>query len=91
MGSDGGIGRHAGLKILWAEMPVRVRFPLRVQTGKSDMSLLPGFIFHDGDRKVTQSDFLDMTCVMQCAAPYPLIRFSIGTHSTVTLCDFRSC
>jgi hypothetical protein len=29
MGSGGGIGRHAGLKILWAEMPVRVRFPSR--------------------------------------------------------------
>ena len=23
----GGIGRHAGLKIPWAAMPVRVRFP----------------------------------------------------------------
>ncbi len=29
MGSGGGIGRHAGLKILWAEMSVRVRFPSR--------------------------------------------------------------
>ena len=29
-GSDGGIGRHAGLKILWPVMAVRVRFPLRV-------------------------------------------------------------
>lgn len=29
-GSDGGIGRHAGLKIPWAEMSVRVRFPFRV-------------------------------------------------------------
>ena len=28
--SDGGIGRHAGLKILWAVMPVRVRFSFRV-------------------------------------------------------------
>ncbi len=27
---DGGTGRHAGLKILWPEMAVRVRFPLRV-------------------------------------------------------------
>ncbi len=26
----GGIGRHAGLKILWAVMPVRVRFPSQV-------------------------------------------------------------
>ena len=25
----GGIGRHAGLKIPWAAMPVRVRFPSR--------------------------------------------------------------
>ena len=30
-GSDGGIGRHAGLKIQWAAMPVRVQVPLRVQ------------------------------------------------------------
>lgn len=30
-GSDGGIGRHAGLKIPWAVMSVRVRFPFRVQ------------------------------------------------------------
>lgn len=29
-GPDGGIGRHAGLKIPWAAMSVRVRFPLRV-------------------------------------------------------------
>jgi hypothetical protein len=28
---DGGIGRHAGLKILWPVMAVRVQFPLRVQ------------------------------------------------------------
>ena len=27
--SSGGIGRHAGLKILWAAMSVRVRFPSR--------------------------------------------------------------
>ena len=29
--SDGGIGRHAGLKILWAVMLVRVRLSLGVQ------------------------------------------------------------
>ena len=29
--SDGGIGRHAGLKILWPAMAVRVRFPFRVR------------------------------------------------------------
>ena len=29
--SSGGIGRHAGLKILWAAMSVRVRFPSREQ------------------------------------------------------------
>ena len=29
--SSGGIGRHAGLKILWAAMSVRVRFPSRAQ------------------------------------------------------------
>ena len=28
--SDGGIGRHEGLKIPWAVMSVRVRFPFRV-------------------------------------------------------------
>ena len=31
-GSDGGIGRHAGLKIQWAAMPVRVQVPLRVRS-----------------------------------------------------------
>ena len=31
--SDGGTGRHAGLKILWPAMAVRVRFPLRVRRG----------------------------------------------------------
>ena len=29
----GGIGRHAGLKILWAAMLVRVQFPPRVLKG----------------------------------------------------------
>lgn len=29
--SGGGIGRHAGLKILWTEMSVRVRFPSRAR------------------------------------------------------------
>ena len=29
--SGGGIGRHAGLKILWAAMSVRVRFPSRAR------------------------------------------------------------
>ena len=33
--SDGGIGRHAGLKILWPAMAVRVRFPLRVQCNRN--------------------------------------------------------
>ena len=28
---DGGIGRHVGLKIQWAVMPVRVQVPSRVQ------------------------------------------------------------
>ena len=36
-GSDGGIGRHAGLKILWPVMAVRVRFPLRVLKGVHQM------------------------------------------------------
>ena len=39
-GSDGGIGRHAGLKILWPVMAVRVRFPLRV---------LQKFAFYEAD------------------------------------------
>jgi hypothetical protein len=30
LGSSGGTGRHAGLKILWEATPVRVRFPPRV-------------------------------------------------------------
>ena len=29
--SDGGIGRHEGLKIPWAVMPVRVRVPIGAQ------------------------------------------------------------
>ena len=29
----GGIGRHAGLKIPWAAMPVRVRFPSEARKG----------------------------------------------------------
>ena len=29
--SHGGIGRHEGLKIPWAEGPVRIRLPLRGQ------------------------------------------------------------
>ena len=29
--SNGGIGRHEGLKILWPVMAVRVQVPLRVQ------------------------------------------------------------
>ncbi|MEY4106566.1 MAG: hypothetical protein RL181_908, partial [Bacteroidota bacterium] len=37
---DGGIGRHAGLKILWAVMPVRVRSPLRAPKGKAFPSVL---------------------------------------------------
>ena len=35
--SGGGIGRHAGLKILWAEMSVRVRFPSRALFRRSCM------------------------------------------------------
>ena len=30
--SNGGIGRHEGLKILWPVMAVRVQVPLRVQS-----------------------------------------------------------
>ena len=41
-GSDGGIGRHAGLKILWPVLAVRVRFPLRVL---EKSSLLKGELF----------------------------------------------
>ena len=37
-GSDGGIGRHAGLKIQWAAMPVRVQVPLRVRLKQSLLS-----------------------------------------------------
>jgi hypothetical protein len=34
MGRGGGIGRHAGLKILFHSNEVRVRFPPAVQAGK---------------------------------------------------------
>ena len=38
---DGGIGRHEGLKIPWAEGPVRVRLPFSVQ---SIWLMIKGFI-----------------------------------------------
>ena len=44
----GGIGRHAGLKILWAAMSVRVRFPSEAQGRSRTESLMvsrPAFIF----------------------------------------------
>ncbi|CEN39887.1 conserved hypothetical protein [Capnocytophaga canimorsus] len=47
-GSDGGIGRHAGLKIQWAAMPVRVQVPLRVQQKNRNafiMKVLRFFLF----------------------------------------------
>ena len=44
--SDGGIGRHAGLKILWPAMAVRVRFPLRTDRPLI-ARLAVGFIFTD--------------------------------------------
>ena len=37
--SNGGIGRHEGLKILWPVMAVRVQVPLRVQS-KSLITLI---------------------------------------------------
>ena len=40
--SDGGTGRHAGLKILFALKRVRVRFPLRVQ--RPDVKILGLFV-----------------------------------------------
>ena len=33
----GGIGRHAGLKIPWAAMPVRVRFPSEAQNPSQEI------------------------------------------------------
>ena len=38
--SSGGIGRHAGLKILWAAMSVRVRFPSRAQKSRCKPAFL---------------------------------------------------
>ncbi len=43
-GSDGGIGRHVGLKIQWTAMSVRVQVPLRVRI-KKDQAFEPGFLF----------------------------------------------
>ncbi len=40
IGSGGGIGRHAGLKIPWAEMPVRVRFPSRAPMKHAEIAQL---------------------------------------------------
>jgi hypothetical protein len=44
-GSDGGIGRHAGLKIQGAAMPVRVQVPLRVQPSFITSCFSRGFFF----------------------------------------------
>ena len=41
-GSDGGIGRHVGLKIQWTAMSVRVQVPLRVLMRKDQVDK-PGF------------------------------------------------
>ena len=41
--SSGGIGRHAGLKILWAEMSVRVRFPSRAHSSPCTVFFMHGF------------------------------------------------
>ena len=40
IGSGGGIGRHAGLKIPWAAMPVRVRFPSRAPMKHAEIAQL---------------------------------------------------
>ena len=47
----GGIGRHAGLKIPWAAMPVRVRFPSEARKGdwlKVDRLWSVSFLFSAG-------------------------------------------
>ena len=41
--SDGGIGRHAGLKIQWLFAVVRIQVPLRVQEAQS-LSWLSFFV-----------------------------------------------
>jgi hypothetical protein len=43
MSPGGEIGRHAGLKILWPEMAVRVQVPPRVQKSKNLTSLISSF------------------------------------------------
>ena len=43
--SGGGIGRHAGLKIPWTEMSVRVRFPSGAREQASQTTEWPVFIY----------------------------------------------
>ena len=42
--SNGGIGRHEGLKILWPVMAVRVQVPLRVRETESQFAETPSFL-----------------------------------------------
>ena len=55
-GSDGGIGRHVGLKIQWTAMSVRVQVPLRVQM-KKDQVERPGFFVSEKSVKLAFKDF----------------------------------
>ena len=55
--SNGGIGRHEGLKILWPVMAVRVQVPLRVQDviaiiGKLMIAIFVLYIHH----KITEAE-----------------------------------
>ena len=43
----GGIGRHAGLKIPWTAMSVRVRFPSEAHQSPSQISGRAIFIFYN--------------------------------------------
>ena len=44
--SNGGIGRHEGLKILWPVMAVRVQVPLRVQRTPCKSLICRAFYFY---------------------------------------------
>ena len=51
--SDGGTGRHAGLKILFALKRVRVRFPLRVHKAwYENIRLLCFILFYNFDNEI---------------------------------------
>ena len=76
-GSDGGIGRHAGLKILWAVMPVPVRPRFRVPKRSFEASLF----FVCGVQEVCFADNTMGICGFHKQACIPYIPIAGYAHS----------